>query len=108
MCHDILYTNKDLKSRHKADLEILNMVSKRLSSKDAGKGEKMASQLVKNAMKAKLKSGAGVRSFKNRIGKIHTHLKRVKCKVNETVIKFVYTAAKKKSSICKIKCVYRA
>lgn len=95
MYHDIAYSNTDLNSRHKADLELMNMASKRLKSKDAGKGEKMASWLVKNAMKAKLKTGAGVNSFKNGVSKIRAHLMKHKCKNNKAAIKFAYTAAKK-------------
>lgn len=95
MYHDIAYTNKDLNARHKADLELLNMSKNRLKSKDASRGEKIASWIVKNAMKTKLKTGAGTRSFKKVVNQIQSRLKKLKCKDNHAAINFAYGAAKK-------------
>lgn len=95
MYHDIAYNNKDFNVRQKADSELLNMAKKRLKSKDAGKGEKVASWIVKNAMKAKLKAGAGARSFMKKVKKLQSKLKKLKIKDNQTAIKYAYAAAKK-------------
>lgn len=95
MHHDIAYNNEDLSVRHKADLELLNMAKKRLKSSDAGKGEKIASWIVKNAMKAKLKAGAGIRPFMSIVKKIQSQIKKLKSKDNRTAINFAYSAAKK-------------
>lgn len=95
MHHDIAYNNSDLNVRHKADLELLNMAKKRLKSKDAKKGEKVASWIVKNAMKAKLRAGAGVRSFMTLVKKIQSQLKKLKSKDNRSAINYAYAAAKK-------------
>lgn len=93
--HDIAYDSKDWNVRHNADLELLNMAKKRLKSKDARKGEKIASWIVKNAMKAKLKAGAGVQSFIKGVKKIQKQLKKLKCNDNRTAIKYAHAAAKK-------------
>ncbi|CAK1603486.1 unnamed protein product [Parnassius mnemosyne] len=69
MLHDIAYTNKDSGARQKADLELLKMAKRRLKSEDARKGEKNASWIVKNAMKAKFRAGSGIKAFKKRIKK---------------------------------------
>lgn len=95
MHHDIAYTNKDIKARHKADLDLLNMAKKRMQSKDASKREKIDSWLVKNVMKAKLKAGAGVHSFKSGVRKIRSKLKNMKCKDKSKAIQIAYGAAKK-------------
>lgn len=95
MHHDIAYINKDLNVRHKADLDLMNMAKSRLHSKDASKREKMDSWLVKNIMKAKLKAGAGVHTFKKVVSKIKSTLKKFKGKNNNTAIKIAYAAAKK-------------
>lgn len=92
MYHDIAYTNSDLNARHKADLELLNMAKRRLKSKDARTGEKVASWIVKNAMKAKLKAGAG---FMTTVKRIQALLKKMKTKDNRTAIKYAYAVAKK-------------
>lgn len=95
MYHDIAYNNKDLNIRHKADLELLNMAKRRLQSSDAGKGEKIASWIVKNAMKAKIKAGAGIRPFMSIVKKLQSQLKKLKSKDNRTAINFAYASAKK-------------
>lgn len=95
MHHDIAYINSDLNVRHKADLDLLNMAKKRLKSKDAGKGEKVASWIVKNAMKAKLKAGGGARSFMSIVKKLQSQVKKLKSKSNNSAIKYAYAAAKK-------------
>lgn len=104
MHHDIAYINKDPSARRKADLELLSMAKKRLKSKDAGKGEKIASWIVKNAMKTKIRAGSGIKLFKKGIKKIHAHLKKLKSKDHHSAIKYAYAAAKKlfskKKGIC--------
>lgn len=95
MYHDIAYNNKDSGVRRKADLELLNMAKKRLKSKDASKGEKIASWIVKNAMKAKIRSGSGIKSFKKGVKKIQTQLKKFKSKDYHSAVKYAYAAAKK-------------
>jgi hypothetical protein len=95
MYHDIAYNNNDLNVRHKADLQLLNMAKKRLQSKDAGKREKVASWIVKNAMKAKLRAGAGVRSFMKIVKTIQNKIKKTKPKDKRTAIRYAYAAAKK-------------
>lgn len=93
--HDIAYINTDLASRHKADSKLLDMAKKRLHSKDAGKREKLASWIVSKVMKAKLKSGSGIKKFKTVISKIQSHVKKLKPKNHSTAIKYAYEAAKK-------------
>lgn len=95
MHHDIAYNNKDLTVRHKADVDLMNMAKSRLCSKDASRREKIDSWLVKNIMKAKLKAGAGVHTFKNIVSKIKSKLKKVKGKNRNKAIKIAYAAAKK-------------
>lgn len=105
MQHDIAYDNSNsLNDRHKADLQLINMAKRRLQSKDATKGEKIASWLVDKAMKTKLKLGAGVRNFKGLIRKMKSQLKRYKPKNNRAAIKCMYLAAKKMiPKNCKVK-----
>lgn len=94
--HDIAYSKySDLENRHKADYKLLNMAKIRMRAKTAGKGEKLASWLVDKVMKAKLKSGAGVKSFKALVSKIKKHLKKTKPKSKAAQIKHAYAAAKK-------------
>lgn len=96
MYHDIAYNNNsDINVRHKADLELLNMAKQRLNSRDARKGEKVASWIVKNAMKAKLKTGVGVRSFLSGVKKIKSQVNKLRPKNKQTAIKCAYAAAKK-------------
>lgn len=95
MYHDIAYTNSDLNVRHKADLKLLDMAKTRINSKDAKKGEKFASWIVKNAMKAKLKAGAGAQSFMSIVKKLKSQVKKLKSKRNHSAIKYAYAAAKK-------------
>lgn len=96
MHHDIAYANHtDLSHRHKADLQLLNMAKQRLKSKDAGKGEKLSSWLVSKVMKAKLKSGSGVKTFRSLVSKIRAKIKKLKPKNSKTLIKVAYLAAKK-------------
>lgn len=96
MKHDIAYSRyPDLKQRHKADLDLINMARQRKSAPDASKGEKIASWIVNKVMKTKLKAGAGIKSFKTIISKIRSHLKKYKPKSNISTIKCAYKAAKK-------------
>lgn len=96
MYHDIAYANHtDLSNRHKADLQLLNMAKQRLKSKDARKGEKLSSWLVSKVMKAKLKSGSGVKTFKSLVSKIKSKIKKLKHGDNKTLIKAAYLVAKK-------------
>lgn len=96
MNHDIAYSKfLNLEDRHKADLELRNMAKQRLKSKDASRGEKVASWVVNKIMKAKLKTGAGIKSFKSSVAKLKTLLKKIKPKNNKDAIQFAYVAAKK-------------
>lgn len=96
MHHDIAYANHtDLPNRHQADLQLLNMAKQRLKSKDAGKGEKLSSWLVSKVMKAKLKSGSGIKTFKSFVSKIRSKIKKLKPRCNKTLINVAYSAAKK-------------
>lgn len=64
--HDIAYAqNKDLTSRHKADRLLADRAWTRVSAPDAKLGEKVNAFLVTNAMKAKLKLGAGMKKSKS-------------------------------------------
>lgn len=93
--HDIAYSNySDLSNRHIADLKLLNMAKQRLKAKNVRKGEKLASWLVSKVMKAKLKTGSGVKTFKTLVSKIKSNIKKLKCKDNNAVIKGAYLAAK--------------
>lgn len=95
MHHDIAYTNhSDLENRHNADIELMNMAKKRMQSRDAGRGEKVASWLVNKIMKSKIRTGAGVKKFKLIVAKIKTHLKKLKPKDTKTAIKLAHLAAK--------------
>ncbi|KAK9731983.1 hypothetical protein QE152_g13195 [Popillia japonica] len=63
--HDIAYSqNKDLSSRHRADLILENKAWSRVKSKDASVGEKAAAWSVTNAMKIKRKIGIGLKKKK--------------------------------------------
>lgn len=96
MHHDIAYSNsRSLEDRHKADNILINMAKQRLRSKDASKGEKIASWLVNKAMKTKVRLGAGVRNFKGVVKKLSSQLKKYKPQNNKSAIKFAYSAAKK-------------
>ena len=60
--HDLAYSKStDLESRHKADRVLIDKAWERFKSSDASLGEKAASYLVTNIMKAKTAMGAGVR-----------------------------------------------
>lgn len=93
--HDIAYTNTDTENRRKADLILMNMAKQRLKSKDVGRGEKIASWIVNKAMKAKLNSGSGIKTFKNIIKKIRTKIKKKTPKNISSMIKIAYSAARK-------------
>lgn len=105
MRHDIAYDNSNkLEDRHRADLELLNMAKQRMKSKNAGKGEKLASWLVSKVMKTKIKHGAGIRTFKSVVSTIHKKLKKLKPKSNSRAIRAAYSVAKKllknKKGVC--------
>lgn len=96
MHHDIAYSNyNNLKDRHIADLKLIAMTKQRVKSKDADKGEKLASWVVGKIMKTKLKMGAGVKTFKHFISKIKSDLKKKRPKHSREAIKCAYLAAKK-------------
>lgn len=60
--HDIAYwKHSDLETRHKADQKLIESAWNRFKSSDATLGEKAASYLVTNIMKAKLAMGAGLK-----------------------------------------------
>lgn len=93
--HDIAYINTDIENRRKADLSLIKMAKQRLKSKDASKGEKIASWIVNKAMKAKLNTGSGLKTFKNIISKIRSKLKQKTPKTLSSTIKMAYSTAKK-------------
>lgn len=96
MHHDIAYQNHtDLPNRHKADLQLLNMAKQRLRSKDAGKGEKLSSWLVSKVMKAKIKSGAGIKTFNSFVSKIRSKIRKLKHMDSKALINAAYLAARK-------------
>lgn len=96
MKHDIAYDKySNLRERHKADLDLLEMAKQRKNSTDASRGEKLASWLVNKVMKTKLKAGAGIKSFKSFVSKIRSHIKNNKPKSDISTIKCAYKAAKK-------------
>lgn len=104
MYHDIAYTNyTDLSNRHSADLQLYNMAKKRMKSKDAGKGEKLASWLVSKVMKTKMKMGAGHKPFKVLVAKLRSKVKKFKPKNNNTAINYAHMTAKKIFSKNKVK-----
>lgn len=92
--HDIAYNNTDTELRRKADLILVEMAKQRLKSKDAKTGEKIASWIVKKAMKAKLNTGSGLKTFKNIISKIRSKVKKKTPKTIASTIKMAYLAAK--------------
>jgi hypothetical protein len=93
MQHDIAYDKySNLTDRHTADLELYKMAKRRMKDKGAGKGEKLASWLVSKVMKSKIKTGAGIKSFKQLVSKIRTELKKSK---KGNIINRAYAAAKK-------------
>lgn len=95
MQHDIAYISSNLGDRHKADLQLKNMAKQRLASKDASRGEKVASWLVNKIMKAKIRTGAGIKSFKSSISQLKSVLKKVKPRNSKHAIELAYMAAKK-------------
>ena len=63
--HDIAYSKStDLESRHKADRVLIDRAWERFKSSDASLGERAASYLVTNIMKAKTAMGAGLKKKK--------------------------------------------
>lgn len=103
MHHDIAYAHhRDSDNRHKADILLLNMAKQRFNSKDAGRGEKLASRLVAKVMKAKIKSGAGLKKFKTITSKIRSKLNKLKGCNTKNAIKLAYSAARKLVSKNKI------
>lgn len=95
MQHDIAYNSTNLEDRHRADFELLNMAKQRMKTKNAGKGEKLASWLVSKVMKTKLKHGAGTKSFRSIVSTIRNRLKTLKPSNNSKAIRVAYSAAKK-------------
>lgn len=95
MHHDIAYTSNNSKDRRKADILLMNMAKQRMRSKNAGRGEKLASWAVNKVMKSKVKVGAGVKNFKTVIKNLSSQLKKYKPKNHKAAIKFMYLAAKK-------------
>lgn len=94
--HDIAYLKYiDLKDRHKADSELIEMAKKRIKSRNSSKREKLASWLVGKVMKTKLKMGAGVKTFSHFVSKIKSDLRKKNPKDTKAVIKCAYIAAKK-------------
>lgn len=77
--HDISYSKtQELQDRHIADRALLAAAEDRLAAKDATFGEKASSWIVKKAMQAKLKMGAGHVRVKKRNTKTTTTLNKKK------------------------------
>lgn len=95
MQHDIAYNSHNTEDRRKADVQLINMAKQRMKSKDATKGEKIASWFVNKIMKTKVRVGAGVKNFNAVIKKLTSKLKKHKPKSNLAAIKLMYAAAKK-------------
>lgn len=96
MHHDIAYDiHSNLSDRHKADLALYKMAKKRVKSQNASTGEKLASWLVGKVMKSKIKSGAGIKSFKQFVSRIRSELKKKAPNDKVTTINRAYAAAKK-------------
>lgn len=94
--HDISYANSStLDDRHRADESLMNMAKQRINAKDASKGEKIASWIVNKVMKAKLKTGAGVKNFNRIVSNIRKNLKKKRPKNKESAIKHAILVAKK-------------
>lgn len=95
--HDIAYSiYTDLKNRHRADEVLKKMAKQRSISKDASFGERIASNLVKTIMKAKIKTGMGVKnSFRSVINKTKIDMMKSKPKDVKEAIKRAYMIARK-------------
>lgn len=67
--YDIAYNiSKDLKNRHTADQILADQAWTRVKGKNSSLGEKTAAWLVKNIMKAKIKTGSGLKKLKPKKG----------------------------------------
>lgn len=100
--HDIAYANNlDIPNRHKADLQLLNMAKQRTKAKDARKGEKLASWLVSKVMKTKLKTGAGLKTFKSYVSKIRSQMKKTNSRNPKNIVQSAYMAAKRLYPKCR-------
>lgn len=95
--HDIAYTNSNnLTDRHKADIILMKKAKSRQNSSDTSFGEKVASSLVYNIMKAKVKSGAGLKqNLRTIVSHARKHVRKTKPYTNKKAIKIAYAAAKK-------------
>lgn len=82
--HDIQYSmNKDLRLRHEADELLAKEALKRVRSKDASVGERLAALGVAGLMKAKVKLGMGLNSHNQNIKKSNRLLQRIKSNINK-------------------------
>lgn len=95
--HDIAYSkSNNLRDRHKADQILMRKANSRQNSSNTNFGEKLASSLVYNIMKAKVKSGAGLKqNLGSIISQARKHVRKTKPYNNEMAIKHAYAAAKK-------------
>lgn len=95
--HDIAYKNSNnLSDRHSADRLLINKTSELKNSSSASFGEKMASRLVNNILKLKVKSGAGIKNnFKSVVNHAGKYVRKYKPKNKKLAIKLAYSAAKK-------------
>lgn len=65
--HDLSYLkNKDLKSRHLADADLIKEAKERIFAKDSSIGEKISAGIVSGLIAAKKKIGMGRKSVKKR------------------------------------------
>lgn len=96
--HDIAYSRyTELAKRHEADRVLAEQAWKRVKSKDASFGERVAAWTVTNAMKAKRKFGMGVKKnvFRAAVTSARAALKKTKTKDPKKAIKTALKAARK-------------
>lgn len=79
--HDIQYRDhSDLPSRHIADRELADKAWQRVRASDASLGERIAAFSVANAMRAKVKMGAGIGSSKMALKKMRAAINMLNSK----------------------------
>lgn len=83
--HDLAYVkNKDLPSRHEADRILIDQAWNRVKASDSSIGEKIAAYAVTNAIKAKVKLGAGMKKSRE-VMKKEGKVKNKSCPCNSGV-----------------------
>lgn len=95
--HDIAYMKTDnLQARHEADKILMKMAKKRAStSSNASVGEKLAANIVKNAMLMKISNGSGLKkSFKKVVAYAKKNIRKAKPKCKKLAIDLAIAAIK--------------